>query len=92
MAEKIQYARCRVSPGFFQDGILCGATGSSGFVNRTHMRVRQEPAVEEEVEGEVLAYVINEPEDRDEILVELSGEPVVGGLVSWVPKTPLAAA
>ena len=92
MVEPTRYVRCMVSPGFFKTEFYVVVQESSAFVNRLNVRVTQVPESGEEVEGEVLAYLIDEPQDRNEALVELSGEPVVGGLRNWVPKSALAAA
>lgn len=40
-----------------------------------------------EVEGEVVAYLIDQ--ERDRALIELPGEPVVGGLRTWIPTAEL---
>jgi len=44
----------------------------------------------DKVKGQVVAYFIEEKSDQ--VLVELPGEPVVGGLRAWVPRGDLAYA
>ncbi|MBZ5573761.1 MAG: hypothetical protein LAO09_17995 [Acidobacteriia bacterium] len=43
------------------------------------------PSKNVEVEGKVLAYLVDEK--KDETLIEIPGQAVVGGLRTWVPKT-----
>ena len=86
-----RYVRCQVSPGFFGDEFYVVIDRTSAYVNRSNVRVETEPARGADVEGYVLAYFITEEEDRG-ILVELPGEPVVGGLLTWVTKAQLQAA
>lgn len=81
------YVRCDVLPGFFDSEYLVGVgedpDKSSAFVDRDEVRVDTPPKSGSPTVGEVRAYVIEEEADR--ILIELTGEPVVGGLRSWVP-------
>lgn len=92
MTEQTRFVRCKVSRGFFTTEFYVVLKDSSVFVNRLNVRVEHEPQAGEEVEGEVLAYLVDDSQKDGEALVELSGEPVVGGLRNWVAKTDLAAA
>ncbi len=89
MAVAAKYVKCRVSPGFFETEFYVIVDNSSAFVDRQAVRVQQTPSRDREVEGQVLAYVVEEQADK--ALVELPGQPVVGGLRTWVSKTNLAA-
>ena len=86
------YVRCSVSLGLFESEFYVRLIESSAYVDRSNVRVKAVPESGREVEGEVLAYLIQENENTNQALVELPGEPVVGGLRSWVPKSLLTAA
>jgi hypothetical protein len=87
----VRYVRCKIEPGLFKTEVYASVLGSSVYVDRSAVRITRHPQNGEAGEGEILAYLIDEgPDDR--ALVELSGEPVVGGLRTWVPKTALAIA
>jgi hypothetical protein len=85
---KTLYVRCKVSLGNFESEFYVILDNSSAFVNRDSVKVEKSPERNREVEGEVLAYLI--AEERDKALIQLPGEPVVGGLRAWVPKSALA--
>ena len=90
---KTRYVRCRVAPGFFEtEYYVMIQKGSSAYVDRSQVRVAKTPEQGGETEGQVLAYVLDERSDRGEALIELSGEPAVGGLRSWVPQELLTTA
>ncbi|MFZ0314842.1 MAG: hypothetical protein WAL85_19220 [Candidatus Korobacteraceae bacterium] len=84
------YVMCRVSRGFWDSEFYVVVGDSAVFVNRDNVRVEQVPDTNTEVDGQVLALVIQQ--EPDKFLVELPGEPVIGGLRSWVPRTALATA
>jgi hypothetical protein len=86
---KLCFVHCKVSLGFFETEFYVVVDDSAAFVDRASVRVRKAPAKDSQVEGQVLAAVIRE--QRDRALVELPGQPVVGTLRTWVPKTALAA-
>ncbi len=86
---KAHYVRCRISPGLFKTEFYVSVPGTSLYVDRSAVRVRTPPAPGVEGEGEVLAYLIDERDEQ--VLVELTGEPVVGGLRTWVPKAACVA-
>jgi len=82
------FVPCRVSAGFFNsEYYVVLNVGSAYLVDRDSVKVNKIPENSTEVDGKVLAYIIEEtPQDA---LVELPGEPVVGGLRTWVPKKDL---
>lgn len=84
-----RYVRCTILPGLFKTEVYATVFGSSVYVDRTAVRVIQPPEDDREGVGEILAYVIDEGAD-DHALVELTGEAVVGGLRTWVPKSAFA--
>jgi hypothetical protein len=87
---KFGYVRCRVSLGFFENEFYVVVNDSAAFVGRENVRIEYPPAKDKDVEGFVLAYIIDEQSDRT--LVELPGQPAMGGLRTWVPNEGLAAA
>jgi hypothetical protein len=84
------YVRCKVSPGFFGNEFYVVVGDSSAFVDHTNVKVNVRPDSGKQVEGQVLAYVVEEESER--ALVELPGQAVVGGLRTWVPKNMFASA
>lgn len=82
------YITCRVSRGFWDSEFYVVVGDSAAFVNRENVKVERVPEQDREVDGQVLASVIQQ--DADKFLVELPGEPVVGGLRNWVPRSALA--
>ena len=89
MAPKELYVRCKVSLGNFETEFYVMVDNSSAFVNRDSVKVDRAPEGNRQVDGQVLAYLIDE--ERDKALIQLPGEPVVGGLRAWVPRSALAA-
>jgi hypothetical protein len=85
VAHETRYVKCRVLPGLFGTEFYVVVHDSSAYVNRTDVRVPREPQADAEEEGEVQAYLVSEEDDQ--VLVELRGEPVVGGLRTWVPRS-----
>ena len=77
------YVNCRVSLGFFDSEFYVVVNDSSAYVDRKNVVVDRIPARNVEVEGKVLAYVVDEK--SGEALVEIPGQAVVGGLRTWVP-------
>jgi len=85
------YVRCRVLPGLFEgEFYVLINDSSSAYVTRTSVRAKAIPSHGIQVDGEVFAYIINRR--GDESLIELSGEPIVGGLRTWVPNALLTPA
>jgi len=89
VALKALYVRCKVSLGNFETEFYVSLDNSSAFVSRDSVKVDRAPESGREVDGQVLAYLISE--ERDKALVQLPGEPAVGGLRAWVPRSALAA-
>ena len=90
MDGETRYARCTVLLGLFDSEFYVMVGSSSAYVDRENVKVERDPSQDIEVAGEVLAYVVDE--DRENVLVELPREPVVGGIRTWVPKSSLLAA
>jgi hypothetical protein len=86
----MRYLPCRVSLGFFETEFYVVVDQSSAFVSRENVRVDRNPGPDFDVDGQVLVYVVEE--DNDKALVQLPGEPAIGGLRTWVSKASLAAA
>ncbi|MDP8982689.1 MAG: hypothetical protein M3O35_19085 [Acidobacteriota bacterium] len=84
------YVRCTVSPGLFESEFYITVKDSSAYVDRVNVQVHRSLDNGDEVEGRVIAYLIEERSDL--ALVELPGEPVAGSLRAWVPKADLAFA
>ncbi len=80
------FITCHVSQGFFGSEFYVRLrNGDAYIVDRADVRVDRVPqSRSHEVEGKVFAYVVEEK--GSEVLVELSGEPVAGGLRTWVAK------
>ena len=82
------FIACRVSRGFFESEFYVKLrSGDAYIVDRSDVRIDRElKNGTDETEGKVLAYVVGMDEKDSKLLVELSGEPVVGGLRTWVSK------
>jgi hypothetical protein len=87
-APKSLYVKCKVSLGNFETEFYVIVDRSSAFVSRENVKVDRPPEGNREVDGQVLAYLVTE--DRDKALIQLPGEPAVGGLRAWVPRSALA--
>jgi len=88
MANKFMFVRCKVLRGLFDTEYYVIVSDSSAYVSRSTVRVNTDPKDGAEVEGQVEVFVVEE--DNEKALIELPGEPVVGGLRTWVPKTQIA--
>ena len=85
------YVRCKVLPGLFDTELFVLVNGSSSaYVTRHNVKISEAPKHGTEIDGQVLVYIVDQEKDRS--LVEVSGEPVVGGLRTWVPNEFLASA
>lgn len=84
------YVTCTVSQGLFEHEFYITVRDSSVYVDRVNVTVLRSPQNGDDVEGKVIASLIEEKSDQ--ALIELPGEPVVGGLRAWVPKADLAFA
>ena len=62
--------------------------GSSAYVSRDNVKLLAELNTGE-VDGQVAAYLIQQSGDK--ALIELPGQPVVGGARTWVPASDLSA-
>lgn len=80
------FVSCVVSRGFFSsEYYVTLSTGEAYMVDRSNVRVDHKPENRDDaVPGKVIAYVIEQR--QSELLVELPGEPVAGGLRSWIPR------
>jgi hypothetical protein len=85
---KTTYVTCIVSQGIFESEFYVSVKDSSAYVDRVNVQVEESPSNGDQVKGRVVAYIVEEKDN--EALIELPGEPVVGGLPAWVPKTDLA--
>jgi hypothetical protein len=84
-----QYARCEISAGMFDSEVYVILGEVSALVDKRNIKP-DSPINGVPVSGSVLVYLIEEK--RDEALVELPGQAVVGGLRTWVPRRNLIAA
>jgi hypothetical protein len=87
---KPHYVKCKISLGNFDGEFYVILEASSAFVSKESVRFKHAPETTGEVDGQVLAYLITEEKDKE--LVQLPGEPAVGGLRAWVSKSDLATA
>lgn len=87
---KTIYVTCAVSEGVFDSEFYVTVQDSSVYVDRVNVEVKESPHNGDEVQGRVLASLVQEKSGQ--ALIELSGEPVVGGLRTWVPNTDWAFA
>jgi hypothetical protein len=81
---RMGYVQCRVSPGFFESEFYVVLNDSSAYVDRKNVWVETLPTKDHEVDGKVLAYLVDERPDK--ALIEIPGQAVVGGLRTWIPK------
>ncbi len=86
---QVLYVRCKVSQGFFGSELFVVVGDSSAFVDRHSVKVASDPEKGKEIDGMVMAYLVDEKEER--ALVELPGQAVVGGLRTWVPRAAIAS-
>ena len=82
------FVRCKVSQGTFDTEYFVILDSTSAYVDRDDVKVQSAPTRGSEVDGSVRAYLIQETENK--FLVELTGQAVVGGLRTWIPRTQLA--
>jgi hypothetical protein len=84
------YVQCKVLPGLFDSELFVLINGSSSaYVTRNSVKIDRTPKHGAQVDGQVLVYIVSQEKDRS--LIEVSGEPVVGGLRTWVPNGMLAS-
>ncbi len=92
MPGKRLYVRCKVARGLFESEFYVSVQRSSAFVDRSQVQVAVPPDQGNEVDGLVVAYFVGEDQRAGQTLVELPGQPAVGGLRTWVPAGLLANA
>ena len=90
MSASTVYVRCKVLPGMFDNELYVIVSGSSVYVNQESVKLEEPVRQDAEVRGLVAAYLIDKQADRS--LVELSGQPAVGGLRTWVDNRQFAQA
>ncbi|PYV15956.1 MAG: hypothetical protein DMG21_13385 [Acidobacteria bacterium] len=92
MTAKASFVPCKILPGFFDSEVYVVVLDSSAYVSLEHVKLDgNEKALQEgkEVDGFVLAYIVAEDPQKGKVLVEVPGEPVIGGLRAWVPQAQL---
>ena len=83
--------RCQVSPGLSDSEYYVLVNGSAAYyVNRGNVIVDSVPTIGQLLEGRVRGYEIQRA--NNQILVQLPGEAVVGGLRTWVDSDRVSAA
>lgn len=91
MEEVIRRLKVMVTPGFADtEYYVMVPDGPSAYVSRDLVSVIETPGVGREVAGQIKVYVLDVGE-RD-TLIELPGEPVVGGLRTRVANSLLLSA
>jgi hypothetical protein len=90
MEESMRRLEVLVAPGFADtEYYVMVPDGPAAYVSRDLVTVQRPPSEGSEVEGSVEVYVLEQGE-RD-TLIELPGEPVVGGLRTRVDNSRLFA-
>ena len=84
------FVKCKVLPGLFDTEFYILINSSSAYVNQANVKFEGTVKQGAEIDGKVFAYVIQQ--NKDHSLIELSGEPIVGGLRTWVANTQIDAA
>ena len=79
-----EYVECALASGFFEDELYVILGDSSAIVSRSDVKVEREPQAQADGQGKVCVYVIDRK--ADSVLVEIPGQPVVGGLRTWIPS------
>jgi hypothetical protein len=77
-----EYIDCVLASGFFDNELYVIVGDSSAIVSRQDVKVTREPHDQKDGQGQVCVYIIERKADR--LLVEIPGQPVVGGLRTWV--------
>lgn len=90
MTFKPHYVNCKISSGNFEGEFYVILNASSAFVSEESVKFEKPPGKTGTVEGQVLVYLV--AEEQDKVLIQLPGEPAVGGLRAWVPRSALAIA
>ncbi len=79
-----EYVDCVLASGFFDNELYVTLGESSAIVNRQDIVVTSEPLDQKDGLGKVCVYIVERKADR--VLVEIPGQPVVGGLRTWVNR------
>jgi len=79
-----EYVDCVLAAGFFENELYVILGDSSAIVSRQDVQVVREPRGQDDGQGKVCVYIVERKADR--LLVEIPGQPVVGGLRTWVPN------
>ncbi len=79
-----EYIDCVLETGFFDNELYVLVGNSSAIVSRNDVRVTSEPQGTKDGKGKVCVYIIER--NADQLLVELPGQPVVGGLRTWIKQ------
>lgn len=91
MEEPVRSLKVTVTRGFAEtEYFIMVADGPAAYVSRDLVTVDHPPEGDSEVQGQVQVYVIDQGEH--DALIELPGEPAVGGLRTRVPKSLLLSA
>jgi hypothetical protein len=84
------YIRCQVSPGFFGNEFYVLVGDSSAYVDRSNLRFTALPEDGRLVTAILRASIVKQ--EPEKALIEIPGQPVIGGLRTWVPKELFVAA
>ena len=77
--------------GFSTTSTYVMVNGSSAYyIHKANVELTKQPAAGQAVIGRVKAYVVEQQEDKT--LIQLPGEPVVGGVRTWVQSEAVTAA
>ncbi len=79
-----EYVDCVIASGFFDNELYVTVGDSSAIVSRGNVQVTREPQDQKDGRGKVCVYIIERKADR--LLVEIPGQPVVGGLRTWIDR------
>jgi hypothetical protein len=77
-----EFVECVLASGFFDDEFYVVVGDSSAIVDRKNVQVTSEPNGLTDGRGKLCVYIIERKADR--LLVEIPGQPVVGGLRTWI--------
>lgn len=86
--ETRNFVNCLISPGFFDDEFYINVGPSSAIVDKDYVDVQVAPRGLTEGSGTVFVYVVER--SKDQILIEIPGQSVVGGLRTWVHQNLVA--
>lgn len=84
------YVNCQVSRGFWDNEFYVVVGNVAAYVQRDTLQLEESPGPDKEVPGKVRAFLLEQ--EPDKALIELPGEPVIGGLRNRVPVNCIAAA